>query len=75
METHGRETRIVFSLFRKYVEHKVTWDLTVHNTLLFDVWNMLIKFSKQAANTFVKITKAAKTNSKLCQTSEMELFP
>ena len=38
----------------------------------YDIWwNMLIKFSKQIANTFAKILKA---NSKPCQTSEMELF-
>ena len=30
-------------------------DLTVRNTVLLDIWwNMLIKFSKQIANTFAK---------------------
>ena len=47
-------------------------DLTVHNT---DVQrSMLIKFSKQIGNSFVKISNT-KMNSKLCQTAEMELFP
>ena len=43
--------------------------MTVHNTVLLDIWwNILIKFSKQIANT-------TKTNSKACETSEMQLFP
>ena len=46
--------------------------LTVHDTVLLD---MLIKFSKQVANTFAKIVVATKANSNICQTSEMELFP
>ena len=54
-------------------------DLTVHNTVLLDTWwNMLIKFSKQIGCSFWKIIIIkinTKVNSKLCQTSEMELFP
>ena len=50
-------------------------DLTVHNAVLLNIWwNMLIKFSKQIDNSFVK-TINTKVSSKLCQTSEMELFP
>ena len=50
-------------------------DLTVHNAVLLNIWwNMLIKFSKQIDNSFVKIINT-KVSSKLCQTSEMELFP
>ena len=50
-------------------------DLTVHNAVLLNIWwNMLIKFSKQIDNSFVKIINT-KMSSKLCQTSEMELFP
>ena len=35
---------------------------------------MLIKFSKQIANSFAKWSMATKANSKPCQQSEMELF-
>ena len=50
-------------------------DLTVHNAVLLNIWwNMLIKFSRQIDNRFVK-TINTKVSSKLCQTSEMELFP
>ena len=51
----------------------------VQNCVLLDVWwNVLIKFSKQIANTFVKKIMAIKDsnlkNSELCQTSEIEFF-
>ena len=51
----------------------------VQNCVLLDAcWNVLIKFSKQIANTFMKkivVTKDSNLkNSKLCQTSEMEFF-
>ena len=36
--------------------------------------NMLMKFSKQIGNSFAKIINIY-VSSKLCQTSEMELFP
>ena len=50
-------------------------DLTVHNTV------MLIKFSKQIANSFAKITdgemvlELIRGEFKTCQISEMGLFP
>ena len=51
-------------------------DFTGHNTVLLDIWwNILIKFSKQIANTLREKLMVTKTNSKHCQTSEMELFP
>ena len=47
----------------------------LHNTVLLDIWwNMLIKFNKQIGNSFAKIINT-KVSSKLCQPSEMELFP
>ena len=46
--------------------------MTVHNTDIW--WNMLIKFSKQIENSFLK-TINKKVNSKPCQTAEMELSP
>ena len=40
-------------------------DLTVHNTVLLDIWwNMLIKFSKQTAKAFVKVIIGYKANQK-----------
>ena len=48
--------------------HTIHVDLTVHNAI------MLIKFSKQLANSSAKIM-ATKVNSKPCQTYEMEPFP
>ena len=46
-------------------------DLTVH---IIDIWwDMLIKFSKQIGNSFMKIINT-KVNSKPCQTAEMGLF-
>ena len=40
-------------------------DLTVHNTVLLDIWwNMLIKFSKQTAKTFVKVIIGYQVNQK-----------
>ena len=60
-----------FSLLRKYVEHKITWIWRAqYCAVLLDIWwNMIIKFSKQTANSF-----ATKANTKPCKTSEMELF-
>ena len=46
----------------------------MHSTVLLDLWwNMLIEFSKQIANSFVKMINT-KVSSKPCQTSKMELF-
>ena len=40
-------------------------DLTVHNTVLLDIWwNMLIKFSKKTAKTFVKVIIGYQVNQK-----------
>ena len=41
-------------------------DLTVHNTDTW--WDMLIKFSKEIGNSFVKIINT-KVNSKPCHTA------
>ena len=50
-------------------------DLTVHSTVLLDIWwNMLIKFSKQIGNSLAKIINT-KVNSRPCKISKMELFP
>ena len=36
-------------------------DLTVHNTVLLDIWwNMFIKFDRQIVNTFMKIINSYK---------------
>ena len=49
-------------VFSKYVGHL---ELTVYNTVLLDLWwNMLAKFSKQIANTFVKIINGYKCKFK-----------
>ena len=44
-------------------------DLTVYNTDIW--WNMLMKFSKQIGNSFVKIINT-KVNSRLIQTAEFK---
>ena len=50
-------------------------DLTVHNTVLFDIWwNMLIKFSKQLVNTFAKIIICYKAKLKTLSNIWAESF-
>ena len=49
-------------------------DLTVHITVLLDIWwNMLIKFSKQIGTSLTKIINT-RVNSRPWQTSEMKLL-
>ena len=49
------------------------FDHAQYSTVLLDIWwDMLIKFSKQIANSFAKIRNGYKGEQKACKTSEMK---